>query len=174
MPVSQSVKGREASFELVSSMGLKHLLVAITFLVGCASRQPHWEDFRGGGFEQLRSDYECAVELGYESPIPDECLKASWTAMRSMEQHQSCSADADCAVVHSWPPIGPCCTAVGHAWLLGQDAINLEKEVEKVCGSVHRICVKTTSCESRCVRGECALRVPEPYFIPANAPCVAR
>ncbi len=33
--------------------------------------------------------------------------------------------------VHLWSPVGPCCTAVGRTWFLGQEAIRLEKEVDR-------------------------------------------
>lgn len=148
-------------------------ILLLTSIGGCASTQSYWEDFRSGDLERLRSDHACAVALGYEPPVPDECLKASWIAIRAMEQNQECRADADCVVLHSWPPVGPCCTAVRRAWLRSENAILLEREVEHACGSVNRICTRASSCKSRCIEGQCVLRNPEPYLLPADAPCAA-
>ncbi|OJT24969.1 hypothetical protein BO221_11310 [Archangium sp. Cb G35] len=145
--------------------------VLVVLLMGCVSKQRHWEEFRGSSFEQLRRDYACAVSMSYEPPMSNECLRISWTAMRMMEQHQQCSADSDCIVRSLWPPVSPCCTAVNRAWILGQEALDLERDVEGVCGYVDRICARASSCEARCVKGQCALRNPEPYLIPADAIC---
>jgi hypothetical protein len=102
----------------------------------------------------------------------EECIDASWTALRQMSADLSCRSDDDCYLYRSWPPVGPECAVSTRRWRDSAERARSEELVLRECGTVS--VYGEGDCRVVCLVGRCAVTPAQTFPGASDAECSKR